>query len=310
MASQKIELSTETRRTLNQHNLSPLWEIEEEELGANQDDLQANIWKWDDIKAAINRFNEDLPQGFHRRVIVPVNTSYGAAVSHTIYVGIHIVSPGGTAPPHRHSGNVLRFTIDGDPEMKTTVGGEDFPMRDNDLVTTPQWEWHGHVNESDETVIWLDVLDIPLMFDALNLDNIFEPKDDDSQPINRQMGYYESKYGDFRPPINSSAIPGPFEGIREPTPPYRFKWTDISESLNDAENNEGAYDEYDGIVLEYTNPARGRGPLFPTFGVRAQRLLDGKVTHSHSHNATEVYYVIDGEWSDYYRRRGTQLGRP
>lgn len=295
MAMNEIELSTETRQTLNRLNLSPLWEIEEDELGKNRADLEADIWKWEEIKTAIDRIRNDTQQEFTGRVTVPVNASYSAAVSHTIYIGIHSVSSGDTAPAHRHGGNVLRFTIDGDPKMKTAVGGEEFSMRDNDLITTPQWEWHGHTNESDKDAMWLDILDVPLIFDALNIGNVSEAPDDDRLPIDKPVGYYESQYGEARSQPKNGEIPGPFEGIREPTPPYRFSWDKMAESLHYAENNnENAYSPFDGVVLEYTNPARGNGPLFPTFGAHAQRLLDGKTTRAHRHNATEVYYVIEG----------------
>jgi gentisate 1,2-dioxygenase len=295
MGTDEMELGSETRKTLNRHNLSPLWEIEVNELGKNRDDLKVDIWKWKDIRTAINQIANDLPEDFSRRVTVPVNASYGGAISHTIYVGIHTVSSGETSPAHRHSGNALKFTIDGDPEMKTTVGGEEFAMKDNDLVTTPQWEWHGHVNESNEEVIWLDILDMPLIIDSLNIGNAFEAHDDDRQQVDKQNGYYNSVYGEARPPGKDGEIPGPFEGVRDPTPPYRFRWTEMASTLEYAENNQNAHNPYDGVVLEYTNPARGDRPLFPTFGVRIQRLLDGTATRAHKHNATEVYHVIEGE---------------
>ncbi len=34
-------------------------------------------------------------------------------------------------------------------------------------------------------------------------------------------------------------IPGPFEGIREATPPYRFGWEEMMETLNQRANNDG-----------------------------------------------------------------------
>lgn len=293
MTTNKSSLSTRTRKTLDQHNLNPLWEIEEEELGQTRGKLEAEIWKWENIQTAVDQMVEDIPQRSSQLVVVPVNPSYDAAISQTIYVGIQTVLPGETAQPHRHGGNVLRFSIDGDSEMKTVVGGEEFPMCDRDLITTPQWEWHGHANESDKKAIWLDVLDMPFILDGLNINNVFEAHDDNQQTINRPGGYYESQYSEFQPTKNSK-IPGPFEGIREPTPPYRFSWSALSNALEDAENNEEAHQPHDGVVLEYTNPAQGDGPLFPTFGVRAQRLISNKPTSAHKHNATEVYYVIEG----------------
>src|SRR5262249_12199146 len=42
-----------------------------------------------------------------------------------------------------------------------------------DVVLTPAWSWHGHVNESSETSYWIDFLDIP--FVQLTEAMFFEP---------------------------------------------------------------------------------------------------------------------------------------
>lgn len=295
-----VELSRETRDTLERHNLSPLWEVEEDHLGETRPDLEAAVWKWEHMEEAIRRIEddvaiEDLPPGFRRRVTVPVNVGYGAAISYTIYVGVQTVSPGEEAVAHRHGANALRFAIDGHEDMKTAVGGEEFPMLDHDLVTTPQWEWHGHINDSDEEVAWLDVLDLPLVLDALNIGTEFEEHQDGRQTIDKPMGYYAAAYGDTRVAgQDDSEIPGPFDGFRTPTPPYRFQWGTITGALEFAADQRENYDPYDGVAVEYVNPRRGAGPLFPTFDVRAQRIENGEATQAHQHNATEVYYVIEG----------------
>ncbi|MGM0605290.1 MAG: cupin domain-containing protein [Halobacteriota archaeon] len=294
-----LQLSSDTRRILDEHNLRPLWEVERD-FGTVFDDFEADIWKWDDIQAAIDGIERDvpiadLPPGFQRRVAVPINPSYGNAISNTIYVGVQTVSPGETAPSHRHGANALRFSIDGSEEMKTVVAGEEFPMKDNDLITTPQWEWHDHVNDSDETAAWLDVLDLPLVLDSMNARNVFENHELDRQPVTKTQGYWESQYGRTRPAdeTKTTDIPGPFEGIREATPPYRFRWADTLETLRQRADNDDP-DPHDGYCLSYVNPARGAPPLFPTMSFRAQLLCEG-ATDPHFHNATEAYYVIDGE---------------
>ena len=296
-AQQKLDMSAETRAILEEQNLRPLWEIEED-FGTVYDNLEANLWKWEDIKRAIDAIEqdvniEDLPEGFQRRVTVPINSSLGNAISNTIYVGVQTVSPGETAPSHRHGANALRFTIDGHEDVKTVVAGEEFPMLDNDIVTTPQWEWHDHVNESDETAAWLDVLDLPLVLDTLNASNVFEVHELDRQPVTKTQGYWDSQYGRARPEDDKSdnSIPGPFEGTRPPTPPYRFQWSETIETLRQRADNDNP-DPYDGYSLSYVNPNAAQPPLFPTMSFRAQLLQEQ--TESHFHNSTEVYFVIEG----------------
>ena len=294
-----LELSSSTRTLLEDHGLRPLWEVEDD-FGNVIDNLKADIWKWEDIQAAIDNIEDDvpiadLPPGFQRRVAVPINTAIGNAISNTIYVGVQTVSPGETAPSHRHSANALRFTIDGHEDMKTVVAGEEFPMENNDLITTPQWEWHDHVNDSDETAAWLDVLDLPLFLDSLNKTQAFENHELERQPVTKTQGYWDSQYGRGRPADEKSdgEIPGPFEGIREATPPYRFGWEEMLETLHQRADNDDP-DPHDGYSLGYVNPATGNPPLFPTMSFRAQLLNEGP-TDPHFHNATEVYFVIEGQ---------------
>ena len=292
-----LQVSSETRTILEENDLQPLWEVEDD-MGSALENPEADIWKWEDIQSAIDGIEEDvpiadLPPGFQRRVAVPINTAH--AISNTIYVGVQTVSPGETAPAHRHSANALRFAIDGHEDMKTVVAGEEFPMRDNDLITTPQWEWHDHVNDSDETAAWLDVLDLALMLDSLNGRHVFENHELERQPVTKTQGYWDSQYGRGRPANekNDGSIPGPFEGIHEATPPYRFGWEDMLETLHQRADNDDP-DRNDGYSIAYANPKSGKEPLFPTMSFRAQLLNEGP-TDPHFHNATEVYFVIDGE---------------
>ncbi len=306
-----LELSSDTRGILEEHDLRPLWEVEDD-MGTVLDDPEPDIWKWEDIQSAIDGIEADvpiadLPPGFQRRVAVPINTAN--AISNTIYVGVQTVSPGETAPSHRHSANALRFTIDGSEDMKTVVAGEEFPMEDNDLITTPQWEWHDHVNDSDETAAWLDVLDLPFVLDSLNASQAFENHELERQPVTKTQGYWDSQYGRGRPESEAKkdGIPGPFEGTREATPPYRFGWDEMLETLRQrAENDEP--DPNDGYSLSYVNPATGKPPLFPTMSFRAQLLNEGP-TDPHFHNATEVYFVIEGEGATHVDNEALEWGQ-
>ena len=45
----------------------------------------------------------------------------------------------------------------------TAVDGEKTIMRPGDFIITPSWTWHDHGNESNEPMIWLDGLDIPMV---------------------------------------------------------------------------------------------------------------------------------------------------
>lgn len=292
------ELTAETREVLEHTNLHPLWAVEGNTLGVAKDDLKATVWKWDDVNEAIDRIAadvsvENLPPEV-RQVVVPVNDGYGGAISHTLFVGIHAVPPGERSQAHRHGGNVLRFTIDGHADMKSIVDGEPFPMTDNDLVTTPQWEWHEHANESPDRCLWLEVTDIPAAVDGLNLHQPYEAHENGRQSGVKPGGFHAANYGDVRSPRTATESTGPFDGIHPPTPPYRFEWSTVRESIETEREAPRDSAPEKGITLEYSNPARGTGPLFPTIGAAARQLIGGEATAEHRHNATEIYYVVSG----------------
>ena len=70
--------------------------------------------------------------------------------------------PGEVAPAHRHAQSALRFIIEGHGAY-TAVEGERTLMQPGDFVLTPSWTWHDHGNDTDQPMVWLDGLDIPIV---------------------------------------------------------------------------------------------------------------------------------------------------
>ena len=65
-----------------------------------------------------------------------------------------------TAPEHRHSQNAFRFVVEGEG-VWTVVNGDPVAMRRGDLLLTPGWNFHGHHNDTDQPMAWIDGLDVP-----------------------------------------------------------------------------------------------------------------------------------------------------
>ena len=71
--------------------------------------------------------------------------------------------PKETAPEHRHSQNAFRFVVEGEG-VWTVVDGDPVRMSRGDFLLTPGWRFHGHHNETDQPMAWLDGLDIPFSY--------------------------------------------------------------------------------------------------------------------------------------------------
>lgn len=54
-------------------------------------------------------------------------------------------------------------------------------------------------------------------------------------------------------------------------------------------------DSYDGVSMEYFNPATEQPPISPTMWMPLQVLEDGEYTEAHKHNSVEAYYVIQSK---------------
>jgi gentisate 1,2-dioxygenase len=101
-----------------------------------------------------------------RRVLVLANPGHGLEnmkASAAMYLGMQLLLPGEWAPSHRHTPNAVRMVVEGEGAY-TTVDGEKCPMSRGDLILTPTGLWHEHGHDGTEPVVWLDVLDLPLVY--------------------------------------------------------------------------------------------------------------------------------------------------
>jgi gentisate 1,2-dioxygenase len=126
-------------------------------------------WKWAEIAPLLERaVTETDVETAERRVLTLVAPEFGATDTGdrvtsvtNLSANFQILMPGEVAPAHRHSMAALRFVVQG-TGATTTVDGHIYPMAPGDMILTPAWHWHEHTG-GDEPVIWLDLLDAPLI---------------------------------------------------------------------------------------------------------------------------------------------------
>jgi gentisate 1,2-dioxygenase len=126
-------------------------------------------------------------------VLALVNPGLGGklAATHTLWGAVQIVMPGEIAPCHRHTASAIRFIIEGERSY-TTVNGDKCTMSRGDLVLTPNWTWHDHGCESDQLIIWMDGLDLPLVGD---LDAVFFEFPQELRQATSAINGSEMKFG-------------------------------------------------------------------------------------------------------------------
>src|SRR6516165_11933810 len=87
---------------------------------------------------------------------------HGYGTASTIMAAYQMIKGFEAARSHRHTPNALRFMLESGPGTYTIVDGRKLPMEEGDVLLTPNWCWHGHVNEGAHSAYWIDVLDVPL----------------------------------------------------------------------------------------------------------------------------------------------------
>jgi gentisate 1,2-dioxygenase len=134
--------------------------------GKPQPQTRATHWPYEALRPLLLQAGDLTPiEKAERRVLVLANPGHGLEkmqASPAMYLGMQLLLPGEWAPAHRHTPNAVRMVVEGEGAY-TTVGGEKCPMSRGDLILTPTGLWHEHGHDGDQPVVWLDVLDLPLV---------------------------------------------------------------------------------------------------------------------------------------------------
>ena len=272
---------------ISQHNMAPAWEKLRDLIG-NEPKTQCvpAIWRFKDVKAMVLE-SADLisAEEAERRVLLLENPGLRgqSRITHTLLAGLQLIMPGEIATGHRHTASAIRFILDGEGAY-TSVEGERTFMLPGDFVLTPNWTPHDHGNTSDKPMIWLDVLDVPLVnfFEIMFAEHL----DREVQPVRRQDGDSLALYG-------SGVLPGgmPVTFKRSPVVNYTYARTrPILERLRNA----GSVDRRHGARVRYANPVSG-GWAMPTMGAQLALLPAGFQGETYRATDGTIFVCVEGQ---------------
>lgn len=268
---------------LKQSNLVPLWPSLRNVLPPLKPipNTQSIVWKYSEIKPLLLEAGELTPiEKAERRVLVLANPGHGLEnmrATSVIYLGMQLLLPNEWAPAHRHTPNAVRLIVEGE-KAYTTVEGKKCPMEKGDLILTPSGLWHEHGHDGDEPVIWLDVLDLPLVY---YMEASFV-EGGDCQPIERVEN--KARYAAGLVPTQHH-IRG-----EQSYPMLRYPWKDAKQLLIDlaAENSAGL------IQVAYVNPETGQD-CQKIIGYSALMVRPGEHVQLEPRSAAMVFHVIEGQ---------------
>jgi gentisate 1,2-dioxygenase len=270
------------------HSLAPLWERLHTLVTRTPDTpARPGHWDYDNVirPCLMQAGGLITAKEAERRVLILENPGLvgQTRITSSLFAGLQLILPGEVAPAHRHAQSALRFIIEGHGAY-TAVEGERTLMEPGDFVITPSWTWHDHGNETDQPMVWLDGLDIPIvkLFDA----SFAEPLNADSQSVARPAGDSLARYG-------ANMVPVDWRPAAKSSPVFSYPYARSREALATMARN-GAPDPCHGHKLRYINPATGGAPM-PTIGAFMALLPAGFATTPYRSTDGTVHAVIEGE---------------
>jgi len=273
-------------------------------VSANQLKAVPTLWRWTDYRPFLDRINEIAARAdvspiefADRQSILLTNPGLAGRlqVTATMRCAISIYTPGDVAPAHIHSANASR-TILSEKGGYTNVEGERCEAVRGDLIITPNGTWHDHGNDSDTPVVWIDMLDWPLLevLDLAWVDLDYKGAGDERnakiQKTVHTDGYSSRLYGHggLKPTfINHKRGWG-----HNPDAMIHYRGADVREALHGLRQEKG--DAYEGIQLEFVNPANG-GAVGCTLQYAAQLLRPGEATLPKRETSNTFMVAMDGE---------------
>jgi gentisate 1,2-dioxygenase len=278
------DLPADYVEALRELNLVPLWPSLRAVLPPERPRplTRPTCWSYEALRPLLMRAGELTPiEKAERRVLVLANPGHGLdnmKASAAMYLGMQLLMPGEWAPSHRHTPNAVRMVVEGEGAW-TTVDGEKCPMSRGDLILTPTGLWHEHGHDGTEPVIWLDVLDLPLVYYL-----------EASYHINGTRQAVHPGRGD-RAYARGGIVPTPvFERSSRAYPMLRYPWSDARAALESL-----AVDQPDleAVQITYVNPETG-SDAENILGFYALMLRPGQTLQLPMRSPAMVFHLIEG----------------
>lgn len=278
------DLPEEYRSALRQQNLVPLWPSLRAVLPPLKpaQRTQPVCWPYQSLRPLLLQAGELTPiEKAERRVLVMANPGHGLEkmqATSSIYLGMQLLLPGEWAPAHKHTPNAVRMIVEGHGAY-TTVNGEKCSMSRGDLILTPTGQWHEHGHDGDQPVVWLDVLDLPLIY-YMETSYVTEGK---AQPVTVE--------GIERGYKRGGVVPAPvFARNENDYPMIHYPWADVRHAL---EELVASQPEIEAVQVAYVNPETGLD-CQKVLGFSALMLRPGERLELPARSTAMVFHQIEG----------------
>ncbi|MYZ52289.1 cupin domain-containing protein [Malikia spinosa] len=278
------DLPQDYRDDLTGQNLVPLWPslraVLPPHVPARR--TQTTHWPYASLRSLLLKAGELTPiEKAERRVLVLANPGHGLEkmqASAAMYLGMQLLLPGELAPAHRHTPNAIRMVVEGEGAW-TLVNGEKCPMSRGDLILTPTGLWHEHGHDGNGPVIWLDVLDLPLVYYT---ETSYHEEGPSQSAVSGQGAKAYARGG---------VVPTSVFGRSDKAyPMLRYPWADAKAALLSLAEDQP---ELEAVQVTYVNPETGKDAE-NILGFYALMLRPGQTLRLPARSPAQVLHQIDG----------------
>jgi gentisate 1,2-dioxygenase len=275
------DLPADYREALTKQNLVPLWPNLRAVLPPGKPQPNTH-WSYEALRPLLLKAGELTPiEKAERRVLVLANPGHGLEkmqASAAMYLGMQLLLPGEWAPSHRHTPNAVRMVVEGEGAW-STVDGEKCPMLRGDLILTPTGLWHEHGHDGNKPVVWLDVLDLPLVYYM-----------EASYHVDGGRQAVKPGRGD-RVYANGGVVPTQvFARSDKSYPMLRYPWAQTRAALEALAADQP---ELESVQVTYVNPETG-DHAENILGFYALRLRPGQTLKLPVRSPAMVFHLIEG----------------
>jgi gentisate 1,2-dioxygenase len=279
------DLPQDYRDALAACNLVPLWPNLRAFLPPEKPVPRTRTTRWDygSLRPLLMEAGELTPiEKAERRVLALANPGHGhekMLATSSIYLGMQLLLPQEVAPSHRHTPNAARLIVEGEGAY-TAVDGVKHYMSRGDLILTPSGIWHEHGHDGTAPVVWLDILDLPLVH-YLEAAYVVEADGVSTPPRPQPQGGY----------LVGGVVPSAaFRRSTQAYPVMRYAWTEVRAALQSLAET-APKDE--AVQVTYVNPETG-DDCQHIIGFHALMLRPDERRALPVRSPASIFHVIEG----------------
>jgi gentisate 1,2-dioxygenase len=278
-------------RDLSENDLQPLWRLHGLLTAEPTVRTVPFLWRSAVLHRLAERSGElvGIDRGGDRRVLACANPGLGGApyASSTLWAAVQYLGAGEVAPAHRHTPAALRFVLEGEG-VWTLVDGDPLRMSRGDLVLTPSMTFHEHHNPGSTPMMWVDVLDLPVV---AALDAVFfeEGPSEEANRLVADASASESTWGGGPGLLPAGGGEDKTAIDHAHSPLLAYRWQDTDRALDGRLRGSGGHE----AELRFADPSNGRD-VMPTMRCEMRRLQAGHPGASARQTGSRVATVLNG----------------